>query len=1617
MNYAVARPHFCRNRLTGSTKPLLLKQRLRALPPVILDSGPRVLPSSFAAQRIITAWRSGRPIVPFLGAGISVSTGFPATPRLTLYLAKVQFALHFGLYRSRYPILSEGLETAEEHYIQHPSDFIADFGWPEMGQLNAALRSHLRKSKWWQHASRFAPIVELPRITSLHDAEQYILQQHLESHEYGIATLARQNQTPVRGDWSVLLDHLTEGQMPLTDALFTSLEIGRAPQHAHLFLAFLTQLLGIELILTLNFDTLLEQSLTREGAAFRVFDIHRDADLPHASLVRRQSSIVKLHGSAYGLRFGERLQYALDEGSRRRMFQLVPQDALLVVIGFSGWERRMMQLIRELARRGGEHGFTPAVMWLTQDPENDRSQPVEDLSMELKRLGLNSFEVHQICDAGSFMREVYSQLSSAFPSSRNRYFALGSKPVIARTYASPAVPNIIKKTQTAGVVIFTNEPVDALYARKTTRAHVSSWPSLAAAECVAYHKDRDCIWIDLENHQTVEAVVRDILDQIRTFDPGAPSLVLPTDPSSDFKNWDLVKAATRVREALQRGHYTLVFDSLESFCRAPTTHHGLARIGTKQLEFRWVEESLERLTAFFDLLLGMEDVKAPYSVMPDLADTIFFFTATAVAARHPDRRDIPPLLVRIRSFLRTLITSRLCKSRRLPDGRAILKVTPATRSAAKLAATGHRSRCDERYRLLRGACAEWWPPGVDTASLPKWARVVVEFAQVRRLFREGRPAYDGADINPLGLLMLLSLFRRPRPMCVLRALLSRWLFDPGDLTGQGQMRLAFDSLDTALKAVESESLICRFEGDVIWLPREVHEDIYDCLTEPLRLRRLRRMRQTAGRSTVALLAGCVVSTLHLQIARVFFVEVYTASHGDDSFFEYIYHRVAGLRYLAYLDAILSGRRGPEALQRLEKVLATAQMPAGVAGIRDDEDATASISIILHKAGLSHVAGMIQQLAMFSFVRRDQHLISTLKKLSHRRARPSLRQCVEAIRECLGHSRRHGLATLRSAIRREADRITASATPDTWLRWIRRLVGEDLSESLGSWSSLPADYLPSGFGIADLTNQPPIARSGRALRRLLRELECRLSRNKLDYPAALKSAVAEIVRTCTLPDEYTAVFISWATGGAIRHDGAETFVGSKRVPVELWKATKTKTALGRPTALHLLKCWYEVVRSLQGLGFGATGGVILRRCRVLLETKVSVDAPSKFTDLYFDVLCAHCDRQLGDSVPMWSSLDGSIRRENPVNPSGHTLKVCMTVEKRTHQMEDFVRATSRTAAEYALRRARAFTLRGRALYLRGQFQEAHRVLDSAVSDLHDDNEEHRLARVAAYLCQAELLFLSAESHFVHNGRALPALRKVETGVRYIDKAATLLHPAVHRPLWWVRVFLGRAQMRHEQMLLLVSLVAEEKQANTALFAERSLAVEMSMRDGFRAIRNGLDSLPFVPGVAERSGPLVGVERKLFALWIQLCVVGFAVNHMLVTRLQISGARGQLSHVSSWHEYYNWTNRQSVELQAIVVDRIVDEITPKGFWRSKLQPWCEESQLNEIARKYGKLFDEEHVDGLIGRVFAGVGGKKADDGGDRGSRSLRADLLRMEQCVITDHQLAQRMMEDRRKPARR
>ena len=89
------------------------------------------------------------------------------------------------------------------------------------------------------------------------------------------------------------------------------------------------------LILTTNFDELLEESLAEQGIPFSVYALPEKGQLPHPTLVRANRSLIKMHGSRFALLTGAILHEPLEHRGRQDFLQFFEKDkdSLLLVLG------------------------------------------------------------------------------------------------------------------------------------------------------------------------------------------------------------------------------------------------------------------------------------------------------------------------------------------------------------------------------------------------------------------------------------------------------------------------------------------------------------------------------------------------------------------------------------------------------------------------------------------------------------------------------------------------------------------------------------------------------------------------------------------------------------------------------------------------------------------------------------------------------------------------------------------------------------------------------------------------------------------------------------------------------------------------------------------------------------------------------------------------------------------------------------------------------------------------------------------------------------------------------------------------------------------------------------
>lgn len=547
---------------------------------------------------LIDAWRSGRPIVPLFGAGLSANTGIPLTATMVDYLAKVSW-----LYQ----------ENSTERLLRH--------GWPDLYGLNGLiLREWEARERESLDSRKVLPQVVRERISDL--------------------------KLKAGADlWLVLLQQLCDGKQELKDLYFARLELGRVPTSDHQFAAFLASLMGWPLILTTNFDTLLEAALRSQLLAPTIYEIPEGGRVPDPGLVNSSAfSVVKLHGGAYGRLMSETLKYSLHPEELKHLLAYFPCNPLLLVLGYGGGDRRVMSLVEALVSdRANEKLYpvvpeVPRLLWIHRDeqpPQSVRELVASTPDSQRGRIAHRSYR-----DGGWFLQELYCRVTSSHPVTRTSYRAFVQAPpktpftdfpravdAMARKAAyevelrahgvklsalqaakseHPGNSKIdevlsraeeerdrlqasklaaqqefedLKRKLEAGDPIHARSLLDQRsppdLSRVSIAAFLSDTPGSGTSTALAQAVERipglgELIWCDLEPVATLDGLMQFLQERFRRFDPQLPPFAflrtgerslsqLPASEGEDDPRVDYVV------KALQRGRYTLALDSMGEF--------------------------------------------------------------------------------------------------------------------------------------------------------------------------------------------------------------------------------------------------------------------------------------------------------------------------------------------------------------------------------------------------------------------------------------------------------------------------------------------------------------------------------------------------------------------------------------------------------------------------------------------------------------------------------------------------------------------------------------------------------------------------------------------------------------------------------------------------------------------------------------------------------------------------------------------------------------------------------------------------------------------------------------------------------------------------------------------
>lgn len=1707
-----------------------------------------------------------RPIVPFLGAGISISAGFPTIRFVIQYLAKVEFAIQCGVFEDRFPNIITDHQSALETYRRHPSKYLEDFGWPNLGQLNADIWEWLQREadkngngvgrrKIWDKSVKKLPDVQtkdhkcscnthepnsaykrefldllaydvcfdvcdekikekiksIPEVISttlkkikpldLRDHQQaivqYILRKELAEREggsnpallkewlqwkhnyhyyvqssfefhvgnlckfsvgltkeerqalcdsiniifegkitppftpesigiakdlladaivsqyptasdkletflndikakmgsnYPLKTYKNQGIEPetnlLYGDWELLLDRLCEGNSNLADALFTSFEEGLKPTISHRYLAFLQPKLGIPLLLTTNFDTLLERAFQQEGIPPKVFDIHKDAELPNPTLISQQLSLLKLHGSAYGLRLGERLKYTLEADARNNALGYIPKDALMLVMGFNGSERRIMQMLQAFVQVRETHTLSKhRLIWIQgpSDPGPLFNELVADSNGSVRRFNVSHID--------TFVQELYFYLTcNSYQSSSVGYSIIPSRPLTSEL-KTPHENNTMDQKDK-------RSPVHVCLAdfKNNEKRPSSSWASLAGMAFVnSLDNGYTVIWIDIENHHTVEGIIAEIFNRVRVLDPLAPSCAI-TNMDTDC-DAAISKVIERIFDVFKRGRYVLVLDMVESFGRPQMVHHGIATSYEKNckhiknlarfiMKLLCIESSLGSLKFQVGNLckFSVDLIKEERQALCDGINTIF--ENKIMPQLTPDNigpaRDslvgaienhYPSALEKFGRFLndieakmgdnnplKTYKNSASPIANRYWDSYVVvtadlprLRHSRETDTPPKTYKLVHRLlhwlhhisdqnthvhiHCQENssYEKL---ISENYPDKSPSSRLSIHWQCNNEKTEERSLQRIKDVLYlldafrwKSEDVNSKiiqlrkpgvteAFVCLLSVFRRPRSLPLLRSFVERWglrqiegLAPVEEKDAMPTHQAVHELLQLiATRSSDKEKNVSigvvsqNHEGGIVWLFREVYEATYNALTEHIHSReweetwkaeKNRDFPKVQPSSSAAIMDGILHITWHLFAARAYYVDVFLATHDIRAFWEYLYHRVSAIRTITLLITII--KKGEKEIiwkgleEYCEKIIHT-----------ENENIYKNIK----NSEQINFAWLVSVLGIFDPIKQD---IGDNKGFTN----------ADGFMHNLIVLRQNSLSTLLMAIKKNKLLFRNDAAPDSVLAWSRQFRNYEIAKMREV----------NGYTSEDSKFEKKLIE----LDREFDQLEYYALRSKMDYKSIF-GAYAPAEMGASLEDTF--------------NNDINLFNNSVDNEPDSNKIAVSKKQLKK--LFNIAQCLVETCDERAQ-----------RTADSILNTLIAIKNKHRNNQSWVkrEMLIAY-DLSCRSRFSKWTFWQPLLERENSnsrkkLKDSESTeLTILEDIEQLSIRYENLLRETTETNDDDAKHRSTALAIRARALYLQGYFPQAHHYLDLASTGLFTQRIDHGALNSVAYIVRAELLAISAHEHYfsfcepdevlvrmrellkAQNIEALkknelsgdannPAeeenpntqddirvlkdlpekckkfvelakelqpiaaasLKKIERAEQELSHAEKLLCGMAHQNIWLIHMEFGWAQVRIERMLFEVELLFLSQQPLTVTeYLKKSGELEQTILDVMQRLRNVLDIIPYQSNtwdeMEEKEADQCKAGRSMFAiecntlkLWRQLFVAGAYYSSLL------------------------------------------------------------------------------------------------------------------------------------------
>ena len=540
-----------------------MAQNNRTSPPAWAQArGPYKLDE--AVDILNTQWRSGKQIVVLAGAGISVQSGFPALNSLNANLL-----MTYGLQNRKLYLPNPTSKTC-------PTDVI--FSLKRDGWSSPCLFPELYGMDQLQ-------IVREIIKDRLGKEEQIGKAVYGEIEQSSISTLNDFAKNALGFDWFNLLDLIAENHPDLVEALFDALGTNVQPGPAHNLLAQFVTWFNVRLILTTNFDNLIETSLQSESQVPYVFDVHVEAPPPNKNLVQKHLSVIKLHGSHYGIRADRTINTPLDEGHQTTLLSYFKRDAVLVVLDYSGYDARFMGLMSDLMLQANSKRTIIRVDAIASGKGSPFWKLGEDLRLArpTDECLIDLYYPH----SRLFLLDVFQKCSGKLPNTRTQFSIIPhtpapfkfdvtfghtptdktdveGKPRRLQTSAlnvAQALNGILKEVPPA----IGNGSFRFGVVTGSTGSGVSQFLSQITELLFKTHQH---LWCDLDQAISVGTLVAWIYEFVLTRQPDYPMSPLPLDlPPVEVSDKDLgVRALARTVSALwnrlKRDRYLVIIDSI-----------------------------------------------------------------------------------------------------------------------------------------------------------------------------------------------------------------------------------------------------------------------------------------------------------------------------------------------------------------------------------------------------------------------------------------------------------------------------------------------------------------------------------------------------------------------------------------------------------------------------------------------------------------------------------------------------------------------------------------------------------------------------------------------------------------------------------------------------------------------------------------------------------------------------------------------------------------------------------------------------------------------------------------------------------------------------------------------